>query len=109
MKVIVTVKDSKADCYGPLITLGTLPEAIRSFQQLVRDTKSQINMYPDDYDMYQVATWDDQTGKLEAFDTPHHIVKAIQMTEQSLNGAEHAPKHPQQTSEGAKRDANLSK
>lgn len=77
---IYSVRDAKAELFNQPFFKNTHGEAERAFRELRQDPKSFINKYPDDFDLYYVGTYDDQTGKIDALDTPQHIAKAIQLT-----------------------------
>lgn len=55
----------------------TEASALRSFKALVNDDRSPIFQTPEDYELYEVGTYDGNTGKLSSLDTPKHIAKAI--------------------------------
>lgn len=74
-----TIRDSKSEVFNSPWFAKTIGEAQRMFRELTLDSKSTINKYPEDFDLYHVGTYDDNTGKFEPFDTPQHIVKAIQL------------------------------
>jgi len=74
---IYTIRDSKGEFYGPPFFQKTHGEAERSFHTLVNDPKSNVNTYPEDFDLYHLGEYDDQTGKIRPLDTPSHIIKAI--------------------------------
>lgn len=77
-----SIRDSKGEVFHPPFYKKTHGEAERDFTSLVRDDKSQVGSYPDDYDLYHVGMWDDQSGKFSPLDTPQHIVKAVQLLKQ---------------------------
>lgn len=74
---IFTIRDSKAEVFNTPFYAKTHGEAERSFSQLVRDPKSTVSQFPEDYDLYYLGTYDDQTGKAEWLDTPQHLQKAV--------------------------------
>lgn len=74
-----TIRDQKADAYNPPFYKKTHGEAERDFTELVRDEKSMVSKYPEDYDLYFCGTYDDQTGLVESLKTPQHIAKAISL------------------------------
>jgi hypothetical protein len=73
------IRDSKAQIYNTPFFKHTHGEAERDFTSLVNDsnTNNNVNKYPEDFDLYHVGRYDDQTGKFEALPTPEHIVKAV--------------------------------
>lgn len=75
-----SIRDSKAEVFNTPFFQKTHGEAERSFAELCKDEKSFVAKYPDDYDLYYLGTYDDQTGKMDTIETPQHVVKAVQMT-----------------------------
>lgn len=72
-----SIRDSKAEIFNPPFFSKSHGEAERNFTALVRDNKSQLNQFPEDFDLYFVGHYDDQTGVTQTLDTPVHVVKAI--------------------------------
>lgn len=72
-----SIRDSKTEVFSQPFFQKSHGEAERSFTQLLRDDKSTISQFPEDYDLYFHGIYDDQTGKLQALDTPQHIIKAV--------------------------------
>lgn len=77
--LLFAVRDSKAEFYAPPFVKMSRGEAERDFQTLVRDEKSKIHMYPEDYDLFELGTYDENTGKIVPHDTPRHMMKAIDL------------------------------
>lgn len=71
-----SIRDSKSEIFNSPFYAKTTSEAERSFRQLTNDPKSTISQFPEDFDLYEVGTYDDNSGKVSPLDTPHHIVKA---------------------------------
>lgn len=74
---IYSIRDSKGEVFNFPFYKKTHGEAERDFRSLVNDEKSTVWQYPEDYDLYFIGTYDDETGKIEALPTPQHIVKAV--------------------------------
>lgn len=74
---IFTIRDSKAEAFLTPFFQKSHGEAERNFKEITKDEKSMISKYPDDYDLYYVGTYDDQTGFIESLPTPQHVVKAV--------------------------------
>lgn len=71
-----SVRDSKAEIYNQPFFQKSHGEAERTLLSLVKDGKSMISQYPDDYDLYFIGTYDDQTGVFSPLNTPQHMQKA---------------------------------
>lgn len=76
---IFTIRDSKGEIFHPPFYCKTHGEAERTFRELAKDPNSLISKYPEDYDMYALGTYDNNTGKIAAIDTPQHVVKAVNL------------------------------
>lgn len=73
-----SIRDAKAGIYMLPFFKKTEPEAIREFARLTKDQNSMISVFPEDYDLYHVGEYPDQTGVPVPLETPRHIAKAIQ-------------------------------
>lgn len=72
---IFTIRDAKGEFYTQPFIKKTHGEAERDFRMLVNDEKSQINQFPEDYDLYYLGTFDDESGKMET-SAPTHLIAA---------------------------------
>lgn len=64
MKYLVSLYDRATEAYGPIMTVPTRAVALREFRQACNDNTSPISKHPTDYELYQLATYDDQTGEI---------------------------------------------
>lgn len=71
-----SVRDSKGEFYYPPAFHKTHGEAERSFLNVAKNPESIIGKNPEDYDLYYVGNYDEQTGKLYPTSSPEHIAKA---------------------------------
>lgn len=78
-----SIRDSKAEVFNPPFFKHTHGEAERDFRNLVNDEKSFVNKYPEDFDLFYLGQFDDQTGKIEPLPTPEHQLKAVMLKKQS--------------------------
>lgn len=76
VKRIYAIRDTKAECFHNPFYQATHGEAERAFRTAVNDDKTTINKYPEDFDLYYLGEYDDNTGKMQPLDTPQHIIKA---------------------------------
>jgi len=74
-----SIRDAKGEVYNVPFFQKTHGEAERNFTELVRDEKSMISKYPDDYDLYYLGQYDDNSGLVEPLDTPEHVQKAAHL------------------------------
>lgn len=79
-----SIYDSKAKVYNRPVFLHSDPEAERMLKMSVQDPNSLISKFPEDYDLFAIGTYDDQTGKIVPNDSPTHIVKALHLTDSQV-------------------------
>lgn len=78
---VYSIRDSKGEKYFPPFYKTTHGEAERDFTTAARDAKSTISLYPEDFDLYYLGTYDDESGKLSPLDAPQHMSKAVQFVD----------------------------
>lgn len=73
--VIVSVHDRAAAAYGRPIFTMTAGQAIRSFQDEINRPHDQNEMHrhPEDFDLYELATFDDHNGKFTNLEEPKQL------------------------------------
>ncbi len=70
--VLCTVKDRAADAFGRPMFVRSIGEAIRSFSDEVnrKDADNQLYNHPDDFDLYELGEFDDNTGLFSLHEQP---------------------------------------
>lgn len=74
---IFAIKDSASRAFNQPFSMHTFGQAIRAFQASVNDESSQINKNPEDFSLYHIAEYDDNTGVI----TPVDITLVARATE----------------------------
>lgn len=59
---VFSVFDCKASAYMQPFFMASVGEAIRSWQEVSNDGKSTISKYPGDFTLFEIGSYDDQTG-----------------------------------------------
>jgi len=73
MKLIIcTVKDRAADAYGRPMFVPSTGVAIRSFSDEINrnNAENQLYNHPDDFDLYELGEFDDNTGLFTLHEQP---------------------------------------
>lgn len=60
--IIVAVRDRQLNAYMRPFVAQTKGQAIRSFSDEVNRAGSELNTHPEDYELYQLGIWDEDTG-----------------------------------------------
>lgn len=71
------IYDEKALVYKTPFTFPQRGQALRVFTDLANDSRTEIGKYPGDFVLYEVGTFDDETGALEAI-MPINLGKALE-------------------------------
>ncbi|WNK14332.1 MAG: nonstructural protein [Microvirus sp.] len=65
---VIAVRDRAADVFGQPVIVANLGSAIRSFGDEVNNEKSAFFGHPDDYDLWEIGSYDDESGTLVSRD-----------------------------------------
>jgi len=70
--IICTVKDRAADAYGRPMFVPSTGVAIRSFSDEINrnNAENQLYNHPDDFDLYELGQFDDNTGLFNLHEQP---------------------------------------
>ena len=73
--VICSIRDSAADAYGRPLFLPSVGVAIRSFTDEVNRPAedNQIYQHPEDFDLFELGEFDDNTGRFALLDIPKQL------------------------------------
>lgn len=64
MLKIYCFMDIKAKFYESPVFIRSRGDAIREFQRLANDKNTRVGMYPEDFVLYEIGSWSDQTGEI---------------------------------------------
>jgi hypothetical protein len=83
MQFIVSVKDSAAQAFGRPVFVPAVAVAVRSFRDEVnrKDSQEDLSKYPDDFELYEIGTFDDSTGIVQVLDMPRMVARAKDLKE----------------------------
>lgn len=77
-KLLISVKDSKAESWSVPASADTKAAAIRDFGSLVSDGRTIIGQHPEDFDLYVVGSFDLLAGTIEAC-IPVHLANGADL------------------------------
>jgi hypothetical protein len=71
-QIICTVKDRAADAYGRPMFVPSAGVAIRSFSDEINrnNADNQLYNHPDDFDLYELGEFDDNSGLFSLHEQP---------------------------------------
>lgn len=73
---IFAVRDAKAEMYLHPVPSQTVSTAIRQFRDAAQDEKSQFFLHPEDFALYWIGSFDQETGHLIPM-TPIQVAHAL--------------------------------
>ena len=76
---VFSIRDTKAGTYNAPFLQYSAGEAQRTFAKLKSDTNTDVNKFPEDFDLYQLGEFDNETGKYASEESPVHIIKAVNL------------------------------
>ena len=70
--IVCSIKDRAADAFGRPFFVPAVGIAIRGFQDKVnrQDKDNQVFNHPDDFDLYELGMFDDESGMFDLLDVP---------------------------------------
>jgi len=75
---IFSIYDSKAVTYNTPIFLPQEGQAIRIFDDMVNRTDSEIGKHPEDYTLFTLGDFNDETGLITSLNTPKSLGTALE-------------------------------
>lgn len=82
IKKIFAVRDSKAEYFNPPMFFHTIGEAERAFKHTASKQDNSIGQFPQDFDLWLLGEYDDQTGKIQQQE-PMHLINGALISNQN--------------------------
>lgn len=73
---VFSVKDAKAAAYAPPFFLHRMEVAMRTFRDALKDPSHPMSQHPEDYALYCLGEFDDESGLLHSADHPVLVTTA---------------------------------
>lgn len=85
MKPIFVVKDRAIDTYGLPFAQSSTAQALRGFSDEINSdiTTSAVAKHPDDYDLYTIGEYDEDTGKIIPMQPPQLVARGKDLIQRS--------------------------
>lgn len=77
--VAVAVRDSAVDAFMRPFFVPTTAFAIRSFGEEMKNKESPMFAHPEDYALFEVGSFDEESGRFENVDSPRQLVRAVDL------------------------------
>ncbi len=80
---VVSIYDVKAQAFMKPIFVQSHGAAVRSFGDAVNDAQTEFHKHPEDYSMFSMGEFDDDTGTFTIEKSPVELAKAIALVSSS--------------------------
>lgn len=87
LKNLYAVRDAKTEAYFPPFVAVTHGEAYRQFQMLATNPETLLSKFPADYALFQLGTFDDQSGVIGALPQPLQLATALEYSKEAIHRA----------------------
>lgn len=74
---ILAVHDSKVNAFSQPFFLRTQAEAMRGWIEVVNEPSTQFNKHPEDFNLFLLGDFDEDTGLITPLSAPQAIASAI--------------------------------
>lgn len=81
---IFTIYDSKIGVYAKPFVMQTRGEALRGWMDIVNDDTTQFFKHPEDFTLFEIASYNDETGTFENNNTPHSVGTAVEFRKRGV-------------------------
>lgn len=72
-----SVRDLKAAAFAPPFFLGRDEVAVRTFSDAIADPSHPMHAHPEDYQLFYLGEFDDETGALQGASMPQFLVNGV--------------------------------
>lgn len=82
---IFAIYDAKTEAYHQPFFLQTKGQAIRAFSDAANDPKTEFSRHPEDYTLFEIGEYDDQTGSVHNLTVNLALGSALELQSRSKN------------------------
>lgn len=81
--VVVAVRDSAVDAFMRPFFAPSTAFAVRSFGEAVKEPESPMFKSPQDYALFELGSFDEESGRMDNLDSPRQLVRAQDIKEKA--------------------------
>ena len=85
---IFSIFDEKAKAYLPPILLPHVGQMVREFKDAINDATTAFYRHPEDYTLFQLGTFDNETGLHTIDKTPKPLHNGLTQVDQKLRDSQ---------------------
>lgn len=76
---IFAIKDHALDAYMRPWYAQTIGQAIRMFQDEINNPQGEMHKHADDYDLYHLGEWNEETAEFQNNGTPKQVARGKEL------------------------------
>ena len=73
---LFSIYDKKGQIYGTPFVCRNVEEAKRNLAALAKDPNSMVQKFPEDFSVFELGSFSDKTGKIDALKEVLHLANA---------------------------------
>lgn len=73
--ILISIYDSASGAYSRPECAAAAPAALRGFRDLVNSKEGAVSKHPDDFTLFELGSFDDNSGKFEIHEEPLRIAR----------------------------------
>lgn len=81
---VMAAFDKKAKAYLPPFYAPKVAVAVRTFAEAANTPDHQVCKHAEDFALFLLGTWDDETGLFQLTATPTHVAEALQLKKEKI-------------------------
>lgn len=74
---VISVYDKKTGLFDKPFVVRHNGEAIREWDIVTKDTQTKFGKNPEDFDLYQIGTYNDETGEMVSLKPHTHLASGV--------------------------------
>lgn len=82
--ILVSLKDTKSGIFTPPIPFRSTGEARRAYSEAILKDPM-LSKYPEDFELYHVGDWDNETGEIKSYEGEYLFVCSIDELAKQIN------------------------
>lgn len=84
---IVSIRDDAVQAFGQPMFMVALGQATRGFADEVNNESGPMGKHPSDYSLYELGSYDDETGKFENLESPRLLSRGADVSKAGVTVA----------------------
>lgn len=76
---VYSVYDEKAGIFAQPFFMPNKGTALRAMSGVFKNTEHEFSKFPQDYTIYELGDYDDNSGRINSYDKPEHVCRISEL------------------------------